>query len=378
MRIKRIADWFVVSLAIVAATAWLAITGAAWGMPSPLADALLGCLSLVATAIALRHRRRASLLLLILFASVAFWMAAAMNPGISAGREVVGRLVFAGFFLLLLPGLYWYATAALGWKAIRERWLSWRACTAMMSAILLMAAGGAFLLELYRDPLLGSCHAFLPPFTEPHSDDHAVFQARILYRGGLEEPRAEIYPCSRRSWALAAVEKQYWGLPWWQRRYVFLTGMPCVKWPAESDSVFVDGRRRPGALTRRLPLFDIYCTRTKALADAGIDLRVLRDGRPKQGIRILGRTVTLTPERKWKTVAGVKLLLRRTGDSSPIETLSNEEGIFDVSGLLPGEYMVGFEEDGGKVKWFFPPECMGARRPGEGDIRDCTAIVPGQ
>lgn len=83
--------------------------------------------------------------------------------------------------------------------------------------------------------------------------------------------------------------------------------------------IFVDGRRLPGSLTRFLPVYDLNCTRSDLLQDAGIDLRVLHDGPPAQGIRLIGRTLRLTatiadhqfPEPRLSFMAPLAGLLQR-------------------------------------------------------------------
>jgi hypothetical protein len=94
----------------------------------------------------------------------------------------------------------------------------------------------------------------------------------------------------RRYWALAVIQKSI-GAPWWDHKIVMLpfflqggTGL------GRGETHFVDRNRWSRRLTQFLPIFEIYCTRTKALEYSEIDLRTLREGPPKNGVRIMGYT----------------------------------------------------------------------------------------
>jgi hypothetical protein len=71
-----------------------------------------------------------------------------------------------------------------------------------------------------------------------------------------------------------------------------------------------------------------------------VDLRVLQDGPPKDGVRIIGRVytgmyVTSEPAR------GIKLLI--TGPGGSISTTTDHQGVYDLVGLAPGHYSVDVE-----------------------------------
>jgi len=100
----------------------------------------------------------------------------------------------------------------------------------------------------------------------------------------------------------------------------------------------VDGRRLPGALTRCLPIFETYCTHTASIADAEVDLRVLHDGPPRTGVRIMGQTVRLTSEHRWETVSKGKAVIGGPAGATVVE--SDEHGVYDVIGLPPGYYEI--------------------------------------
>jgi len=51
------------------------------------------------------------------------------------------------------------------------------------------------------------------------------------------------------------------------------------------ETYFVGGNRHSRRLTRHLPIFEAQCTRTGLLKYSEIDMRVMREGAPKNGVR---------------------------------------------------------------------------------------------
>jgi len=213
----------------------------------------------------------------------------------------------------------------------------------------------------------GECHYSPQPFAAQQGSQQAVFTARIIGSRKLWGPDNPI-PSPRRYWAVASVREHFWGLPWWDRRILILVmlnrgiGNPFPR--GETD--FIDGRRLPGSLTRFLPIFDTFCTRTDAVANAEVDLRVLREGPPRNGVRILGRTVRLTGDR-WDSVPSMKVEI--WGPQSNILVTSDQQGVFDVNNLPAGYYEIGRPSADGnphlqliKCRW----------KVEVGDIRDCA------
>jgi len=76
-----------------------------------------------------------------------------------------------------------------------------------------------------QTPEVFDCHHIPQPFADPQSSTQAVFIARVVATGILwpriSDPIPEGYP--RQYWALAVVQKTYWGLPWWDHKIVLLT-----------------------------------------------------------------------------------------------------------------------------------------------------------
>ncbi len=220
---------------------------------------------------------------------------------------------------------------------------------------------------------------FVTTVHEAEWAQQAVFTARILGARKLWGPdESQWSPGWRRYWLLASVQKQFWGLPWWDRKLVILlmsaraSGAP----PPRDEIDFVDGRRLPGSLTRFLPIYETFCTRTGPLADSEIDLRVLRDGPPRNGIRILGRTDRLTgnyPSYRWETAPSMKVAIR--GPAGTITAVSDDHGIYDVSGLSPGYYEVGREPAAAVTPSWRDIECH--LKIAGGDIGECKLGVKG-
>ncbi len=86
-----------------------------------------------------------------------------------------------------------------------------------------------------------------------------------------------------------------------------------------------------------LPIVDIdFCSHTQ-LVEQAVDLRVLHDGPPKSGVRIIGHVyhetlVALEP------VPNANLLV--TGPNGTIQATTDQQGIYDFVGLPPGHYAI--------------------------------------
>jgi hypothetical protein len=256
------------------------------------------------------------------------------------------------------------------------RWaLRWKLFLAAICLIALFVCVTAW--ELFS-PEYFECHHIPQPFTSQQSPNQAVFIARVVATGNLWPRNAdsigEGYP--RRYWGLAFVEKTLWGLPWWDRKIVLLTffvrGGQGFK---RGETYFVEGNRQSRRLTRLLPIFEVHCTRTAALKYAEVDLRVLKDGPPKNGVRIIGYTYRHTSANEWKEVPGTKVGI--DGPAGETIVTSDPQGIYDVNGLPAGAYDVhGMAAETGP-HWAHPI-CywMGSQSLKAGDARECNVFVP--
>jgi hypothetical protein len=175
---------------------------------------------------------------------------------------------------------------------------------------------------------------------------------------------------------MAVVQKTYWGLPWWDRKLVLLTFFVGGGTGFErGETYFVDGNRESRWLTRRLPIFEIHCTRTVALKYAEIDLRALSDGPPKNSVRIMGYTYRRTSSNEWKELPSAKVGI--SGPAGEIFVTSDTRGFYDISGLPPGAYDVHGTDPQAGPYWAHPI-CYweGSQYLKVGDIRECDVYAP--
>jgi hypothetical protein len=238
-----------------------------------------------------------------------------------------------------------------------------------------------FFVALARElltPDIFECHHVPQPFTAQQSPTQAVFIARAFSTGTLwpwaERPLHE--GTARRYWALALVQKSYWGLPWWDHRIVLLTFFVRSGSGFErGESYFVDGNRWSRGLAQYLPIFETHCTRTGALKDSEIDLRVLREGASKNSVRIMGYTVRRMSTNEWKKVPGVTFGI--SGPTGETTVTSDQQGFYDIAGLPPGMYFV-HRTDPKAVPYGAHPICVWENQQylKAGDVRECGVTVP--
>jgi hypothetical protein len=241
---------------------------------------------------------------------------------------------------------------------------------------LLLVSFASIAWELFT-PDYFECHRLPQPFTAQQSPKQAAFIARVVATGTLwprtATPLGEGYP--RRYWALALVEKSYWGLPWWDHKIVLLTLFVRGGSGFErGETYFVDGNHWSRRLTQFLPTFETHCTRTNALKYSEVDLRGLRDGAPKNSVRIMGYTFYRMPTGGWKRVPGARVDI--SGPAGETIVTSDQQGLYDVSGLPPGGYIVNGMDSKGEPDRAYPI-CVwdGSQSLKSGDIRDCGVGV---
>ena len=240
--------------------------------------------------------------------------------------------------LLIVVGLYWLLTSALGCPPILaqgERPSSGRRKWAFFSgAMLVCGLGLAWTAVMAAIPIFfGECGG--PPlFVKPESPSQAVFIATDVVQFGPDA--YDPGHCAKLFCLLCFGSRQehFWGLPWWDRKVLILV-RPC-SWHGES--YLIDGNRPSGILARFLPIVTMrQCGRTDLVTGADIELRVLKDGRTRLGGRIIGyvyRHIDGTRQRQ----EGIKVTL--TGPTGSIVSTTDVKGIFDFPGLLTGTYSI--------------------------------------
>lgn len=394
-RFKQVLSWVVIASGAVGGCLWVGFAGSRPVLNhfpiqtiAAMAFVLFGISLLLGSLAALRRPKVAAMVLLCGVATQGLWISgsklfqyvhadAIENPPPSS--ITVSKAALVTFGLGILIWLFWLITSNVGWLPVRATRIRVTHRLIVALVALVLTQGAATIFDLYGQDW-AECHFSPLPFWRQQSPEQAVFQAQPIVTHVLWPSRAITmrYPgILRKQWALAIVKTQFWGLPWWDRKIVILTSMQRggTDFFQNGQEYFVEGRRRLGLLTRFLPIFSTFCTRTAALDDAAIDLRILQEGAPRDGIRIIGRTIRLDSNFNQEPVAAAKVVI--VGPAGRIIATSDRNGVYDLSGLPPGDYKVGVESDNEQISWEHP-ECglEGWRRPfRSGDIRDCTVTV---
>ena len=175
--------------------------------------------------------------------------------------------------------------------------------------------------------------------------------------------------------ALDWFKKVIGGLPWWDHKIVLLTFFVRGGSGFErGETYFVDGNRSSRGLRQFLPVFETHCTRTGALKYSEVDLRALRDGAPKNSVRIMGYTFRRTSTSGWKDVPGTSVGI--SGPAGEIIVTSDQQGLYDISGLPPGWYSVhGMDPKEGPYWAHAICTWDGSQSLKSGDIRECGVTV---
>jgi len=196
--------------------------------------------------------------------------------------------------------------------------------------------------------------------TQPTSPRQAVFTAEVVSSGWVRpitKRNRSINGISKKYWVLLKVTHEYWGLSILEQKWVLaLCATNGDETPSVGEALFVNAER-----WEYLPLFDI-CGRTRRFQDAGIDLRVLHDGRPRNAIRVLARVVHISGGGLQQPVSDAAVVVK--GPIGAVTVTSDRDGIIDVSGP-PGTYGIALAN-----KRSSGPACMWNLKAG--DIRDCS------
>jgi hypothetical protein len=129
------------------------------------------------------------------------------------------------------------------------------------------------------------------------------------------------------------VQEHFWGLPWWDRK-IALVGVPL----RDGEIYFIDGTRMYGLLTQFLPVVELEpCSRSTQLKYATVDLRILRDGPPRNGVRIIGQVVYFKADNQHGSV-GIEVAI--SGPAGTATVTTDQNGIYDLTGLPPGHYAI--------------------------------------
>ena len=277
-------------------------------------------------------------------------------------REFLPTIAAIISLVFLAPGFFWWLTRRMDWPALKKS----RSVSSRRKAASLVAAGLClFVLIMAGSVMLEICGHFIdvgcdkkgaPVMAGGRYPGQAVFIAYVDIGGDKWSGTG------KNQWAIATVRQKFWGLRFWN--HVILTR----GFFNPPESYFVEGSRSTGLLTRFLPIYDVWCSRTARLQDAGIDLRLLHDGAPKDSARIIGRVengVSYYPLKPFVPIPGAKVLL--TGPSGTEIMTTDESGIYDATSLSAGHY---------EVKLQYPDQNTHYTKPCNfdlkvGDVEEC-------
>lgn len=332
--IKKVLTWLVFVVGLIAATVGLAMAGA---FPVPPQDSyidwavtvqviLLGLVPLTASLLAVRERRTAAIVYLIgaLVAAIygiCEWFSRPSWLQRTASWAAADAILFSvlGIFLFSMHRRGWPPL----WDSTQPSWKRKIAGVLVGCLMLTLITFGSFRLGIVRGSAFDCGES--PPFARPRRPDQAVFTARLVIVEGWP---ARLLNVKRLPFAI--VQKHFWGLPFWDHKIV-LVGLPLQ----DAGPFFIDGTRMHGLFTQFLPVVEIVrCNRSRLLKDAKVDLRVLSDGPPRKGVRIIGKVMHYNA----KDSPGIQVTIASAGITTAVTT--DQDGIYDLSGLPAGHYAV--------------------------------------
>jgi hypothetical protein len=371
--LQRLCDWLVISLGALAGIFLLIRVGFGvelGGVSSViLSVAFVGFVLLSASLTAIGNRKLAAVLFLAaspVAALFAWW------PDSGPWREaLIVSLTLLAVFVGL--GFFWLSTHRQDWPPVwntHATSLGRRISVAGFTVVLLyLVISAGVISTIVRLQSIGDCLSCDPPFVKQQFPTQAVFVGKVICLG---YPRRYFAGHKASGWAVAIVQNRFWGLPWWNTKIVLLT----QRLFEEGEPYFINGQRRGGLLTLGLPIVELGdCGRLAPLSSAEVDLRVLRDGAPKNGVRIIGRAMrrTQTPNYGEETAPGINVII--TGPAGSVTATTDEHGIYDVTGLPPGRYSI--RTDSYSENWRGYPSCGLPENPtlASGDVWGCTIVI---
>jgi hypothetical protein len=331
---KKVLNWLVFIVGLIAATLGLAIFGA---FPVPPHDSYidwavtalllsLGLVPLMGSLLAVRKRRIAAMVFLIgaleaAICGICGWFARPYWLKNIASWAAADSILFAvlGIFLLSMHRRSWPPL----WDSSqpsRKRKIAGVLVGCLMLTLIIL---GAFRLGVAGVSAIDCGEP--PPFARPRRPDQAVFTARLVVVEGWPARLLNV-----RWLPFAIVQQHFWGLPWWDHKVV-LVGLPL----RPAGPFFIDGTRMQGLLTQFLPVVEVKpCNRSRLLKDAKVDLRLVHDGPPRTGVRIIGQV------QHYNTTEAPGIQVVIASPSVTTTVITDQDGIYDLSGLPPGHYAI--------------------------------------
>ena len=272
--------------------------------------------------------------------------------------------VFVAFFPA--QGLYWLFTSALGCPPVlgqgsqpskRRRWAF------NIGGVLVCSLGLMWTAIMAAIPFWAVDCGRIEPFAKPIDSQQAVFIATDVLDFVPAGTSGSMSSSFLASFAIARVQKHYWGLPWWDRKFLFIARFS--SWRGEP--YLVDANLPYGFLSRFLPIVTLrQCGRSDLVRDANVELRVLKDGQSQKGARIIGQILHFAQGTR-EQEAGIRVTI--SGPNGNIVTTTDGKGIFDAPGLAPGTYSV--QPDLPPKARCIDCNCMNRFQLAPGEIRGC-------
>jgi hypothetical protein len=328
--LRTVASWLIIVQAALLGMLAITVLGSTWvDGPVPLvtfATIAVGIAPILSSFVATRNPRKAAHIALWV-TPIALLLIFRFPWGFHAAV-----LVFAG--ALVIPGLFWLVTSRRNWPLPlpspmfpRKPHLGTLLALGMFCVLVVIAFLSSLLLPWW--PPIGDCEG-RPLLTEQGAPRNIDFTARILFVG----------PGSFHGWSLwsiARVEQRFADLTSGPANLIILQGFFHPE--DKSEQYFVEGVRGRGVFTRFLPVFEPFnCGHTARLDDAGVALRVLHDGPPSSGGRLIGRVYAGLRSGLRNPVPGVSVLVK--GPAGSVVSVTDAQGIYDFVGLQPGHYTV--------------------------------------
>jgi hypothetical protein len=237
--------------------------------------------------------------------------------------HTTSRLLSASILgLPLILGVFWWLTKRAGWPEPigNSALLKHKVIASVLASVgvVLLSVLGSVAITMLSVPLTVNCGR-KEPFASAQYEGQTVFVATLHNPG------------------FADVTEHFWGLAE-NTKFVVIAGWGWGHNPISGNTYFVDGHRSSGLITRFLPIVEVsHCGRSNPLDRAKLDLRILRTGSSQKGVRIVGQVNGMhnTPR------PDLRILVN--GPVQKIETVTDKDGIFDLTDLEPGHYTVRVE-----------------------------------
>jgi hypothetical protein len=232
----------------------------------------------------------------------------------------------------LLPGLFWLVAARRNWPLPLSKELFpgrplLNLAVVISLAFILLATSVAVSLMLPWWPPVGDCGG--RPLLDEDGKPRAVdFTARILFVGPKTFHTYSLF-------SLARVEERFSDSIWAVPKLVILRDF--FRSTDRGEDFFVEGTRSLGPFTRFLPVVErVECGHSSRTGRALVQLRILRDGPPRSGVRIIG--AVFRSREDVKPSSGTTILIK--GPAGNTVAVTDDNGVYDVAGLPFGQYTV--------------------------------------